>query len=124
MPGTLILDCEGLSKLYRDDKDVARLVAAAQQQGRRVATTAMTLLEADYERIHPGRVRWVLSQIDVRAVTRKVADAWHDRGIEVERSEVGEVIQLLGRGGGDEVLVFRASERAMTLQGESECSPN
>ncbi|KUL39915.1 hypothetical protein [Actinoplanes awajinensis] len=24
--------------------------------------------------IHPGRVRWVLSQIDVRAVTRKVAE--------------------------------------------------
>ncbi|MFF8947126.1 type II toxin-antitoxin system VapC family toxin, partial [Streptomyces sp. NPDC014864] len=47
---------------------------AAVEEGVRVATTAMTTLEADYERIHPARIRWVLSRIDVREVTKEIAD--------------------------------------------------
>lgn len=74
MPGTLFLDSEGLSKLYVKDRSVVALVQAAYEEGTRVATTAMTLLEADYERIHPARVRWVLSRIDVLDVTRGVSD--------------------------------------------------
>ncbi|GAA2682951.1 DNA-binding protein [Actinoplanes palleronii] len=73
MPGTLLLDCEGLSKFYRDDHAVTWLVRTALRQGRTVATTAMTVLEADYDRVHPARARWVLSGIDVRAITRDVA---------------------------------------------------
>jgi hypothetical protein len=36
---------------------------------------------------------------------------------------VGEVIQLQARGDADELLLFRVSSNAMTLQGESECRP-
>ena len=71
MPGTLLLDSEGLSKLYLD-RTVLALVQAALEEGVRVATTAMATLEADYERIHPARIRWVLSRIDVLDVTRDV----------------------------------------------------
>ncbi|MFF8918257.1 DNA-binding protein [Streptomyces sp. NPDC015032] len=39
-----------------------------------MATTAMTTLEADYECVHPARIRWVLSRIDVHDVTKSVAD--------------------------------------------------
>jgi hypothetical protein len=74
MPGTLLLDSEGLSKLYRKDRTVVVLVQAASEEGVRVATTAMTALEADYERIHPARISWVLSRIDVHDVTRTVTD--------------------------------------------------
>ncbi|MEV6298202.1 hypothetical protein AB0M02_02225 [Actinoplanes sp. NPDC051861] len=74
MPGTLLLDCEGLSKLYRKDRAVMAFVQAAYEDGVRAATTAMTLLEADYDRIHPARARWVLSRIDVHAITRERAD--------------------------------------------------
>jgi hypothetical protein len=73
MPGTLLLDGEGLSKLYRRDRTVTALVQAAHEEGIRVATTAMTLVEADHERIHPARARWVLSRIDVHAITRELA---------------------------------------------------
>ncbi|WP_354638608.1 DNA-binding protein [Kitasatospora camelliae] len=73
MPGTLFLDGEGLSKLYLKDRTVAALVQAAAEEGVRVATTAMTTLEADYERIHPARINWALSRIDVHDVTRDVA---------------------------------------------------
>ncbi|WP_225845454.1 DNA-binding protein [Streptomyces sp. HPF1205] len=74
MPGTLMLDCEGLSKLYGKDRFVASLILAAQREGIRVATTAMTTLEADYARVHPARIKWVLSRVDVHDVTRESAD--------------------------------------------------
>ncbi|MZE78128.1 type II toxin-antitoxin system VapC family toxin [Streptomyces xinghaiensis] len=74
MPGALLLDSEGLSKLYLKDRTVLAYVQAATEEGIRVATTAMAILEADYERIHPARIRWVLSRIDVHDVTRNVAD--------------------------------------------------
>ncbi|MFF5345522.1 type II toxin-antitoxin system VapC family toxin [Streptomyces althioticus] len=73
MPGTLILDSESLSKLYLKDRTVLAFVQAATEEGTRVATTAMTTLEADYERIHPARIRWVLSRIDVHDVTEAVS---------------------------------------------------
>ncbi|MEU7690423.1 type II toxin-antitoxin system VapC family toxin [Microbispora hainanensis] len=72
MPGTLVLDSEGLSRLYRKDRSVLALLAAAEEEGVRVVTTVMTTLEADDERVHPARVRWVLSRIDVLDVTREV----------------------------------------------------
>ncbi|MCZ2524596.1 DNA-binding protein [Streptomyces sp. NPDC059506] len=74
MPGTLLLDSEGLSKLYLKDRAVLALVQAAAEEGVRVTTTAMTTLEADYERIHPARIRWVLSRVDVHDVTKEVTD--------------------------------------------------
>lgn len=72
MPGTLLLDSEGLSKLYRKDRTVVALAQAASEEGVRVATSAMTTLEADYDRIHPARITWVLSRIDVHDITKEV----------------------------------------------------
>jgi hypothetical protein len=34
----------------------------------------MTTLEADYDRIHPARIKWVLSRVDVHDVTKEIAD--------------------------------------------------
>ncbi|MFF2406580.1 DNA-binding protein [Streptomyces sp. NPDC058092] len=74
MPGTLLLASEGLSKLYRKDRAVVALVQAASEEGVRVATSAMTTLEADYERVHPARIKWVLSRVDVHDVTKEITD--------------------------------------------------
>ena len=74
MPGTLLLDSEGLSKLCRKDRAVVAFVQAASEEGVRVATSAMTTLEADYERVHPARITWVLSRVDVHDVTKAVTD--------------------------------------------------
>ncbi|MET8926463.1 DNA-binding protein [Streptomyces sp. NPDC004623] len=74
MPGTLLLDSEGLSQLYRKDRTVMALIQAAAEEGIRVATSAMTTLEADYERIHPARIKWVLSRVDVHDVTKDITD--------------------------------------------------
>jgi len=52
-----------------------------------------------------------------------VDDSWTAYGLDVERSEIAGVSEVLARGDGGEVLIFRASDKAMTLQGESACSP-
>lgn len=73
MAGVLFLDSEGLSMLYRRNRRMLAWVQAAKEDGVRVATTAMTTVEADYSKVHPARISWTLSQIDVHAVTREVA---------------------------------------------------
>ncbi|WP_280252817.1 DNA-binding protein [Nocardia abscessus] len=73
MPDVLFLDSEGLSMLYRKNRRMLAWVQAAKEDGVRVATTAMTTVEADYSKVHPARVGWTLSQIDVHAVTRELA---------------------------------------------------
>lgn len=60
---------------------------------------------------------------DPSASANAVWLAWTAWGYTVERTRVGEVIQLQARGDADELLLFRVSSNAMTLQGESECRP-
>ncbi len=60
MAGTLLPDSEGLSKLYRKDPTVLGFIQAARQESMRVATSTTTVVEADYERVHPARISWVL----------------------------------------------------------------
>ncbi len=52
-----------------------------------------------------------------------VVATWTEWGYTVETTIVGEITQLQGRSAVHELLVFRVSEAAMTLQGESECRP-
>ncbi|CBG72235.1 conserved hypothetical protein [Streptomyces scabiei 87.22] len=101
MPGTLLLDSEGLSKLYLKDRTVMALVQAALEEGVRVATTAMTTLEADYEPIHPARIRWVLSRIDVHDVTKDVTDRaaalLRERGLGGHKYAIDAVLSAVAR---------------------------
>ncbi len=53
----------------------------------------------------------------------RVQQAWEDNGLEVDRSLVGDVVELKAESEFGEVYLFRVSEQAMTLQGESECRP-
>jgi len=53
----------------------------------------------------------------------RVEQAWEDNGLEVERSLVGDVVEIKAESDAGEVYLFRVSDQAMTLQGESECRP-
>lgn len=75
MPGTLLLDSEGLSRLYRQDRQLVTLIESARRENVRVGTSAMTRLEAEDSRIHRARIAWVLSRIDVHPISRQVSDA-------------------------------------------------
>ena len=52
-----------------------------------------------------------------------VTAAWEGWGYSVERTVVGPVIQLIGTTEAGQLLILRSSDRATTLQGESECRP-
>ncbi|MGF6881122.1 hypothetical protein ABIA39_001002 [Nocardia sp. GAS34] len=69
----LLLDSEGLSHLYRKQGRTPLFVEAAETAGVRVATTAMTVIEADGAKVHQARISWVLSHIDVHPITREIA---------------------------------------------------
>lgn len=53
-----------------------------------------------------------------------VEQLWREEGMTVERALVGEVIEVKATSEFGELYVFRVSESASTLQGESECRPN
>lgn len=59
---------------------------------------------------------------DPRAAADLVDAEWRSWGYEVSRLALESVVEVQGRFGG-ELLIFRASEFAMSLQGESECRP-
>jgi len=53
----------------------------------------------------------------------RVEEAWRAHDLEVTLTEVSDVIELKGESAQGELLLFRASDSAMTLTGESECRP-
>ncbi len=60
---------------------------------------------------------------DPEALADEVYASWTRLGYDVERSTTADVIELQARTSSDELVLFRVSGKAMTLQGESECRP-
>ncbi|WP_405726644.1 DNA-binding protein [Streptomyces sp. NBC_01537] len=63
--GTLVLDCEGLSKFVTDDEPVVALVAEARKRGMEVVISALTIIEATNRRTDKARLAWVLSGVRI-----------------------------------------------------------
>jgi hypothetical protein len=63
--GTLVLDCEGLSKFVIDDEPVVALVAEARKRGMEVVISALTIIEATHRRTDKARLAWVLSGVRI-----------------------------------------------------------
>jgi hypothetical protein len=61
---------------------------------------------------------------DMTDTLETVERAWSEWGYRVEHTRIGDVVELQGRNSLEELLVFRVSQDAMTLQGESECRPS
>ncbi|MFE2742813.1 DNA-binding protein [Streptomyces scopuliridis] len=71
--GTLVLDCEGLSKLISDDRGVVALVGRARDHGAHVVTSAVTPVEAHHPKVNQARLDWVLSRIDISPVSDDIS---------------------------------------------------
>ena len=52
-----------------------------------------------------------------------IATVWEEWGYSVQTDTIGPVDQLIGTNEAAVVLILRASDRATTLMGESECRP-
>ncbi|MET9662287.1 DNA-binding protein [Streptomyces sp. NPDC006510] len=63
--GTLVLDCEGLSKLVSDHEPVVALIAEARRRGMEVVITALTINQGVHRRTDKARLAWVLSGVRI-----------------------------------------------------------
>ena len=73
--GTLVLDCEGLSKFVGDDERAVALVSEARKRGMEVAISALTIIEAMHRRTDKARLAWVLSGLRIVPVGDEEAKA-------------------------------------------------
>ncbi|WP_063728110.1 type II toxin-antitoxin system VapC family toxin [Streptomyces sp. RTd22] len=73
MSGTLVLDCEGLSKLVRRDPQLTEWLAAAEAEDIRVTTSSVTLVEARDPKVHQARFDYAVSRVNVTPPTEAIA---------------------------------------------------
>ena len=73
MSGTLVLDCEGLSKLIQRTRELTEWLAAAETEDIRVVTSSVTLVEARDPKIHQARFDYVLSRVNIVAPSEAIA---------------------------------------------------
>ncbi|MFI0937528.1 type II toxin-antitoxin system VapC family toxin [Streptomyces sp. NPDC021020] len=73
MSGTLVLDCEALSRLVRRTPDLTEWLAAAEAEDVRVVTSSVTLVEARDPRTHQARFDYAVSRVNVVPPTEAVA---------------------------------------------------
>jgi len=73
--GTLVLDCEGLSKTVLRDRTVMARLAQARLDGIRVVTSAATMVEARHPRMDQARFDWAVSRLVIEPVTESIARA-------------------------------------------------
>ncbi|GCD42873.1 type II toxin-antitoxin system VapC family toxin [Streptomyces paromomycinus] len=65
MSGSLVLDCEGLSKLVMRTPELTEWLAAAEAEDIRVVTSSVTLVEARDPKTHQARFDYAVSRVNV-----------------------------------------------------------
>ena len=73
MSGTLVLDCEGLSKLVRRDLALTEWLVAAEADDLRVVTSSVTLVEARDPKVSQARFDFAVSRVNIVPPTEAVA---------------------------------------------------
>ncbi|WP_097922473.1 type II toxin-antitoxin system VapC family toxin [Streptomyces sp. wa1063] len=73
MSGTLVLDCEGLSKLVRRAPEITEWLAAAEAEDIRVVASSVTLAEARDPRVNQARYDYAVSRVNIIPPTEAIA---------------------------------------------------
>ncbi|MFD8636481.1 type II toxin-antitoxin system VapC family toxin [Streptomyces sp. NPDC059533] len=73
MSGTLVLDCEGLSRLVRRDPALLEWLSAAESEDIRVVISSVTLVEARDPRVNQGQFDYAVSRVNVIAPSEAIA---------------------------------------------------
>lgn len=83
--GTLVLDCQGLSLYFEQDRTVLSMVRSARERGADRVLSAATLLEAQRPEIEQARREYVLSQFQIQPLlvpwAREAAQLLSDAGL-------------------------------------------
>ena len=75
MTGTLVLDCEGLSKIVLRERATMARLAQARIDGLRVVASAATLVEARHPGMDQARFDWAASRLVIEPVSEELARA-------------------------------------------------
>ncbi|WP_369371648.1 type II toxin-antitoxin system VapC family toxin [Promicromonospora sp. Populi] len=73
LPGTFVLDSEGLSKAVAHDDAVIDLLAVAHRHDIDVVISSATLVEAVHPKINRKALEWRLSMLSIDPVTEQTA---------------------------------------------------
>ena len=73
MSGTLVLDCEGLSKLVRRTPELTEWLVAAEAEDIRVVVSSVTLVEARDPGTHQARSDHAVSRVNVVPPSEAIA---------------------------------------------------
>lgn len=73
MTGTLVLDCEGLSKLVRRTPEITEWLTAAEAEDIRVVTSSVTLVEAHDPKVNQARFDYAASRVNIIPPTEAIA---------------------------------------------------
>lgn len=73
MSGTLLLDCEGLSKLVRRNPELTEWLAAAESEDTRVIISSVTLVEARDPKVNQARFDYAVSRVNIIPPTESIA---------------------------------------------------
>ncbi|MFD9054608.1 type II toxin-antitoxin system VapC family toxin [Streptomyces albidoflavus] len=73
MSGTLVLDCEGLSRLVRRTPEITEWLTAAEAEDIRVVASSVTLVEARDPRVSQARFDYAVSRVNIIPPTEAVA---------------------------------------------------
>ncbi|MFE4589977.1 type II toxin-antitoxin system VapC family toxin [Streptomyces laurentii] len=73
MSGTLVLDCEGLSKLVRRHPEVIEWLTAAEAEDIRVVTSSVTLVEARDPKVDQARFDYAVSRVNIVPPSEAIA---------------------------------------------------
>jgi predicted nucleic acid-binding protein len=71
--GTLVLDCEGLSKLVRRTPDLTEWLTAAEVEDVRVVASSVTLVEARDPKVSQARFDYAVSRVNIIPPTEAIA---------------------------------------------------
>ena len=71
--GTLVLYCEGLSRLIRRDLELTEWLAAAEAEDIRVVTSSVTLVEARNPRTGQARFDYAVSRVNIVPPSEAIA---------------------------------------------------
>lgn len=73
MSGTLVLDCEGLSRLVRRTPELTEWLAGAEAEDIRVVTSSVTLVEARDPKVSQAQFDYAVSRVNVVPPTEAMA---------------------------------------------------
>jgi hypothetical protein len=120
--GSGLSSAEARDSLY-ESLDMTEIALGGEWENRDDPTARGCVIPLWVEGEHYPGLRIGGSPSNVDRVVADVIDAWEDWGFHVERTLVGDIVELQGRDSVGELMIFRVSAKAMTLQGESECRP-